>query len=342
MFKRIISLMLVLFTVLGLCACGGETAAPETTEAPTTEPTYVDWTKKDTLKVLVLGHSLMVDAGHMLALIAATEGMENFTLGTLYYSGCPLYRHVEFLTNNTPIYTLYLSSTDDPKQPPEQMKEVTMEQALRHLDWDIVVMQGGTFELAAEDTFKIGHIQTIQNYVKENAYKKDVIFAWHMPWAFATEPELQAKYTAGGNPYISGYAPYGNDRLRLYNAFAENVKNYIMPDETFRFLVPSGTAIENAMSSYLTEFDLIRDYAHASDLGRVIASYTWYCKLAGVEELTELKFTTIPRNFFKSKTDPVDYPLTEMEQKIIIESVNNALKNPLQQTQSQYTTAPEA
>ena len=28
------------------------------------------------------------------------------------------------------------------------------------------------------------------------------------------------------------------------------------------------------------------------------------------------------------------------EQKIIIESVNNALKNPTQQTQSQYTTAP--
>ena len=59
-----------------------------------------------------------------------------------------------------------------------------------------------------------------------------------------------------------------------------------------------------------------------------------------MEELTELKFTTIPKNFFRSTTSPVDYNLTEMEQKIVIESVNNALKNPLQITQSQYTEAP--
>lgn len=343
MLKRMLSLILAAVTVLGFCACGGNGETPETTEEePTVEATTMDWTKKDSLKVLVLGHSLMVDSGHMLALISATEGMENFTLGTLYYSGCPLYRHVEFLTNDTPAYKLYMSSTNDPNQPPEQIADVTMGQALRYQDWDIVVMQGGTFELAEEDTFTDGNIQTIQNYVKENAYKKDFIFAWHMPWAFATEPELQAKYTAGGNPYTSGYAPYGNDRLVLYNAFCDNVEKYIVTDDTFKFLVPSGTAIENAMSSYLTEFDLIRDYAHASDLGRVISSYTWYCKLAGIEELTELKFTTIPKNFFRSRTDAVDYQLTEMEQKIVIESVNNALKNPLEQTQSQYTTAPEA
>lgn len=341
MLKRILSLTLVFLLVLGMCACGsGE--ATETTAEPTVEETTMDWTKLDSLKVLVLGHSLMVDSGHMLALIAATEGMQNFTLGTLYYSGCPIYRHVEFLTNNTPAYTLYLSSTDTANQPPEQMKDVTMEQALRFQDWDIIVMMGGTFELAKAETFTDGKIQVIQDYVNRNKYKKDAIFAWHMPWAFATEPELQAKYTAGGNPYITGYKPFDNDRVKLYEAFAENVKNYIMPDETFKFLVPSGTAIENAMSSYLTEFDLLRDYGHANDLGRVISSYTWYCKLAGVEELTELKFTTIPKTFFRSIESPVDYELTEIEQKIIIESVNNALKNPLQITQSQYTEAPTA
>ena len=339
MLKRILSLVLAMLAVLSLCAC--EPAAPaETTEEPTVEPTVMDWTKKDTLKILTLGHSLTVDSCHMLALIAAAEGYEDLTVGTLYYSGTPLYRHVEFLTNDTPAYALYISSTANAQNPPERMADVTMGQALRHQDWDIIIMQGGTFELAAEDTFKVGHIQTIQKYVKENVYKKDFIFAWHMPWAFATEPELQNSYTAGNNPYPKGYAPYGNDRLTLYKAFAENVKKYIITDDTFQFLIPTGTAIENAMSSYMTEFDLIRDYAHANDYGRVIAAYTWYCKLAGVEELTELKFTTIPKNFFKSINSPVDYELTEMEQKIIIESVNNALKNPLEVTQSQYTTAP--
>ena len=339
MLKRILALTLAMLTVFCLCACGGETAAPETTEAPT-EATTMDWTKKDSLKILTLGHSLTVDSCHMLAAIAAAEGMEDLTVGTLYYSGTPLYKHVEFMNSDAPEYALYISSTKTPNQPPERMADVTMRQALRHQDWDIIIMQGGTFELAKEDTFKIGYIQQIQAFVMENVMDQNIIFAWHMPWAFATEPELQNSYTAGGNPYITGYAPYGNDRLKLYNAFAENVKNYIMPNETFKFLIPTGTAIENAMSSYMTEFDLIRDYAHANDYGRVIAAYTWYCKLAGVEELTELKFTTIPKNFFKSKMEPIDYQLTEMEQKILIESVNNALKNPLEQTQSQYTDIP--
>ena len=33
----------------------------------------------------------------------------------------------------------------------------------------------------------------------------------------------------------------------------------------------------------------------------------------------------------------VDLVLTDMEKAVILESVNNALKNPLQMTQSQYT-----
>ena len=106
MLKRILSLLLVMLVVLSLCACGGNTAPAESTAEPTVEPTTMDWTKKDSLKVLTLGHSLTVDSCHMLALIAAAEGYEDLTVGTLYYSGTPLYRHVEFLTNDTPAYAL--------------------------------------------------------------------------------------------------------------------------------------------------------------------------------------------------------------------------------------------
>ena len=113
-----------------------------------------------------------------------------------------------------------------------------------------------------------------------------------------------------------------------------------MTDPTFTGLIPSGTAIENALSSYLEEKDLHRDYAHASDFGRVIASYTWFCVLTGVEELKEIKLDAIPKNFFKSIQASEDRVLTEAEKALILESVNNALKNPLQMTQSQYTEAP--
>ena len=93
----------------------------------------------------------------------------------------------------------------------------------------------------------------------------------------------------------------------------------------------TGTAIENALSSYLEETDLHRDYVHVSDLGRVISSYTWYCTLAGIDHLDEIKLDAIPKQFLKSTQDKTqDRVITEAEKAIILESVNNALKNPLQ------------
>ena len=44
--------------------------------------------------------------------------------------------------------------------------------------------------------------------------------------------------------------------------------------------------------------------------------------------------------FFKSTTGTQDRVLTEAEKDIILESVNNALANPTEMTQSQYTVAP--
>lgn len=341
MLKKILALALAVLTVLGAFTACGNTDTPETTGA--TEPAIVDYTKQEdgTLKILTLGHSLAVDAGHMLALVAANEGVSNLTVGTLYYSGCSLSKHVEFATGNLPEYKLYMSNSAAPAVP-TIMENVTMKDALRYQDWDIIIMQGGVFEIAKSDAFTNGNIQTIQNFVKENVVKKDFVFAWNMPWAPATEPDLQNQYTHSPNSYITNYEKYGNNRQNMFADFTKCVGNHILTDSTFKLFLPSGTAFENAMTSYLSEFDMHRDYVHASDLARMIISYTWFCKLAGIEKLDALKTTAIPMDFFRSSTELADHTLTEAETNIILESVNNALANPLQITNSQYTEAPAA
>lgn len=342
MLKKILALTLAALTVLGALTACGNTGSEET--AAPTEPAIVDYTKQEdgNLKILTLGHSLAVDAGHMLALVAEAEGVTNLTVGTLYYSGCPLNKHVEFSKNNLPNYQLYLSNSNEGKVVPSKMENVTMKDALRYQDWDIIIMQGGVFEIAKSETFTNGDIQTIQEYVKANVLKKDFIFAWNMAWAPATMDDLKAKYPLSPNTYISNYEPYGNDRQALFADFTKCAKDHIFTDSTFKFFIPSGTAFENAMTSYLTEYDLHRDYVHATDLGRLIISYTWFCKLAGIEKLTELKLTAIPKNHFISSTELFDHELTDAEKNVILESVNNALANPLQITNSQYTEAPAA
>ena len=339
-FKRVFTLCLCALMLLGCMTACATGSAPEPTVAGPTEPA----SQAKVLKILTLGHSLAVDCGHMMNRILATEGIgdyEEVVIATLYYSGCPLYKHVNFLTNNSPEYNLYLSSTKTPDAPPTIMNDVTMLDALKFDYWDIIVMQGGVFEIAESETFTDGKIQIIQEYVNENKLNPLAYFAWHMPWATPTDNELRDMYPNSPNSYYSNYEKYGNERTNYYNGITKCVGDHIVTDESFRFLIPSGTAIENALSSYLEEKDLHRDYAHASDLGRVIASYTWYCKLMGVEQLDSIKLDAIPKSFLKSTEDKSqDRVLTDMEKAIIVESVNNALKNPLQVTNSQYTEAP--
>ena len=293
------------------------------------------------LKVLTIGHSLAVDSGHMLNLVADAEGFDQpMEIATLYYSGCPLYKHVNFIKQNDGVYQLYVSSTTTPDKPPVIIKGITMEYGIEYADWDIIIMQGGVFEIAEDVTYQDGKIQFIQDYVNQHKTNPNAVFAWHMPWALPTDNTLRDMYPYSPNTYYTNYEAYNDDRTTLYNAITGAVGRNIVTDDSFIYLIPSGTAIENALSSYLVESDLHRDYAHVTDLGRVISSYTWYCTLAGVDHLDEIALDTIPVAFFKSTTGTTDRVLTDMEKAIILESVNNALANPLQMTQSQYTTAP--
>ncbi len=305
--------------------------------------------KKNAIKVLTIGHSLAVNSNHMLARIAVAEGFPKMEIGTLYYQGCPLFRHVEFLKNDAKEYCLYSSSTEDVTKPPVVMKGVSMKEAIRCKDWDIIILQGGLFEIGKDETFTDGNIQVIQNYVNENKLNPNAVFGWHMPWPGATDPKLVSTYS-NVERWLGRYAPYDNDRAKLYKAYTKCVSKYILTDDSFQYFIPSGTAFENAMSSYLDQKDLHCDYVHATDYARVIAAYTWFCVLTGVEQLDDIKMTTIPKAFFAAKTvpeelvaaktEPGDYVLTEMEKAIVIEAVNNALKSPLAMTQSRYTQAP--
>lgn len=336
-FKKYLALCLALLLTLGmLSACGGgQTAEP--TEPEVTEPAE----EAKALKILTLGHSLTVDSGHMLNLVADLEGFEKeLVVGTLYYSGCNLWQHEEFLTNDSRVYSLYLSSSATPNTPPTIMENVTMREALVFDYWDIIIMQGGVYEITQESTYTDGRIQLIQDYVNQHKVNPNAVFMWHNAWVPPIDPDLMAMYNHEPHVYEQWHEKFNNDRTAWYKAMMTCVENHILTDDTFVAYIPSGTAMMNASTSYLTEKDLHRDYAHASDLGRIIAAYTWYCTLAGIDRLEEIKMDAIPINFFRSTSDTVDHPLTQTEKDIILESVNNALAKPLEMTQSQYTVAP--
>lgn len=339
--KKIFAFFLsVLMTLSCFAACGGngnQNEQGQSEPATQTEPAE----EAKVLKVLTLGHSLAVDAGHLLAFVANAEGYQEMKVATLYYSGCPLNKHVEFLTNNSKEYALYLSSTTDPKSAPTVMEGVTMGDAIKYDYWDIIVMQGGVFEIGRSATYTNGDIQTIQKYVNDNKKNPNAVFFWNMAWAPPVDEELRMTFNnSKENSYFTTYKEFNDDRTTLYNAITKCVSDHILTDDTFKGLIPSGTVFENALSSYLEEKDMHRDYAHATDLGRLMVAYTWFCKLTGIEKLDEIKVDTVPKNLFRSRQEPMDWTLTQAEKDLILETVNNALAEPLKMTQSQYTVAP--
>ena len=154
--------------------------------------------------------------------------------------------------------------------------------------------------------------------------------------------DLLNTYPNTPNTYITSMEKYGFDRPAYFAPRVANIEKYIAPDTSYKFIVCSGTATMNASSSYLTEFDVLRDYTHATDLARVILSYTWYAKLMGLEKLDAINLDAIPTKFLRSTANKaVDRPITDAEKDIILESVNNALAHPYGITQSQYTVKPE-
>ena len=161
-----------------------------------------------------------------------------------------------------------------------------------------------------------------------------------MTWVPPVDRSLMEQYPYSPNVYESGYLTYGYDRATMYNNVTKCIADNILTDDTFVCLIPSGTVMENALSSYMTEKDIHRDYAHASDFGRVATAYAWYCTLLGIDKIDEVKMDTIPQKYFRSLTGLQDYTFTQAEKDLIVGSVNNALANPLQMTQSQYTEAP--
>lgn len=335
MLKRLLALSLSVIMTLGVfTACS--TGTPKETE-PTvaTEPEE----EAKVMKVLTLGSSSSVDSNHMINLVAHAEGFDKeLVIGTLYYSGCKLSEHVQFLTENSNVYNLYISSTKTPDAPPTIIDGVTMGDALRHDYWDVIFLQPSGTESMNDTAYTNGNIETIRKYVDENKLNPLAVYGWHTIAVSSTDPELIAMYPYTPNSYDTNAAKYNYDRTLMLNERTDRMERYIMSDPSYVYVVASCTAIENAITSSLGQKGIKRDYTHSTDLGRLITSYVWYAKLAGIEQFTEIKLDAIPKAFLKSTENKFqDRVLTELEKAIILESVNNALANPLRITQSQYT-----
>ena len=294
-------------------AAADEAAAKDMASRPL--PTGVP----ESIKVLAVGNSFSIDSYYQhLRPLLLSAGVKDVTVGVIYYGGCSLQTHVKLTMGGEEKYTYYKQNTSKIVK----QYNVGFDVGLMDEDWDII-----SFQQSPDPTYQPAK-NLLMYYVQQR--RPTANFVWNHVWAHAAESKKKT-FTEF----------WDGDQTKMYNGITDCVQRYAATDPRIRFIVPVGTAIQNARTSFLGDH-LDRDTYHLNrGIGRYIASLTWCCKLTGLppEQIPYRPDAALKKYMPKHLSADTPGILDALEQ-VAKESVKNALANPTAVTQSKFTTAP--
>ena len=271
------------------------------------------WKEDKKLKILTIGNSFSDDSMQWLYEIATNAGSEDIEevwLGQLYIGGCSIDTHLNNIGFDKPAYQ-YRTRNSTTKNGWKTEDNYKMKDAILSEEWDYISFQQASGFSGKPESYE--NLSALMEKVRELA--PDASFVWHMTWAYqdgSTNPDIRDNYSKS----------YNSDQLTMYRAIVNAVKSEIIPKKEFVRIIPSGTAIQNARTSYKGD-NLNRDGYHLTlDLGRYIAGLTFFEKLTGIPA---------------SQTTYAPNGLTEKDVLMAKESASNAIRTPFEVTQSSYT-----
>ncbi len=279
-----------------------------TTEKPVLpENPEPEWEKDGVLRILTIGNSFSDDTMEYVYQIAKDAGVDKIELGNLYIGGCTLDTHVSNAKSDKAAYE-YRTNTRGKWTTTANYK---MSDALSSKKWDFISMQQASGSSGVKTTYN--NLDYLIDYVRENS-NPEAVLVWNMTWAYQQDSTH------------SEFPKYGSSQKKMYNSIISAVADKVDSKSEISIVSPTGTAIQNARTSYVGDH-LTRDGFHLSyDLGRYIAGLTFFHALTG-KPIDDVVFAP----------DTLDEDLKE----IAIESAINAVKNPREITESVYTKAPD-
>ena len=274
----------------------------------------------NSLKVLMIGNSYADDTINYAYEIAKSAGIpeENIVIADIYIGGCSIDTHWENAQSDAAVYRFGLEK--DGWFDGESYKNWTIEKAITYTDWDFITLQQNSGNSGIESSY--ANLQNLMDYVLDVATSPDnpnanpnVKLVWHQTWAYAT---------GSAN---SGFAAYNYDQIKMYNAIQSCLNNQVLGKD-FVAIIPNGTAIQNARTSFIGD-NLTRDeYDHLSyDAGRYIASLGLVGVLTG-RDLSQMSWKPVDSGF--------EFQLSDEMIAVCKESFTNALISPYEVTLSEY------
>ena len=309
--------------LLALCGCNSNPTSSTTPTTQATEPTIdrsAPLSDGKTLKLLAITSSFGLNTTQLLYDVAIAEGCTDVVVGRLYASGCTLKMHAEWAASNNAGYQ-YTKISDGSYQ---QKENYSLQWGLQDEDWDIIYIQQSAAQAPIENSYGDYLDQTLV-YINQWKTNPNARFVWNMTWAYQSDSDQPVFVNT-----------FNSDQMAMYNAILDVTQKFIVPRADFDRIIPTGTIIQNARTSAFGDH-LTRDTFHLNNYGAIFAAYGLYSVLTG-KEITEVNIDAVAASQQNGigGAEKITEPLTETQKAIIIECVNNGIKNPYQVTPSTY------
>ena len=219
----------------------------------------------DIVRVLAIGNSFSQDAVEQYLWELANEAGVKMIIGNAYRGGQGFQSHWIDVTeaNNTFEYRKVVNGRRS-NRPRSSLESIITEEPWGFITFQQVSQESGltaTFEPYL--TYLIGYTQGLQT-------NPNALYGYHQTWAYSHDS------THGG------FANYGNRQEVMYDSICQAVKYALQTHPEFSFMVPSGTAIQNARTTYLGD-NMNRDGYHLDlKMGRYTAACAWFETITGI------------------------------------------------------------
>lgn len=254
------------------------------------------------LFILSIGNSFTDDSFVYQAEILKSAGIERFVIAYLYYGGTSLSFHLEKANNDESVYAYRKFSYNGAGIDYTVRENTSLSYAMNDgdWDWDYITVQQVSQDSGMPNTIEPTLTQLIQKIESINS-NPNTQYGYHMTWAYSQTSNH------------GGFGNYNNNQLAMYNAIVSTTRNVVEANQNIDFIIPSGTAIQNARSTVIGD-TLTRDGYHLNDFGKYIAALTWVKTIAKVD-ITDVAYFPAGYN--------VEFYLPEIKQ-----AVNDAFKTP--------------
>jgi beta-glucosidase len=219
--------------------------------------------KDGIVRILAIGNSFSEDAVEQnLHELAAADGRQT-VIANMYIGGCPLERHLNNAKNNAADYRYRKTGVDGVRH---QTDHMTLAKAIQDEPWDYISLQQASGFSGLYDSYT-PYLPELLAYVKRLA-PKGCKMIWHQTWAYAQDSDHGA------------FPSYNSSQSVMYKAIMDASRNAVRDNRLF-LIVPSGTAVQNARTTFIGD-NMNRDGFHLELLyGRYTAACTWYEAIFG-------------------------------------------------------------